>query len=56
MQIVSRMSGLWHDEAGVTALEYALIAALVFVVIVVAVRGMSTKTSATYNNVQNQMP
>jgi pilus assembly protein Flp/PilA len=50
------LSALWNDEEGVTALEYALIAALVFVVIVVAVKTLSTKTSNTYNNVNTQMP
>jgi len=47
---------LWTEEEGVTALEYGLIAALIAVVIIAAVRAVGTKTSSTFDNVQAQMP
>jgi pilus assembly protein Flp/PilA len=37
-----------QDESGATAIEYGLIAALVAVVIITAVRGIGTKLDATF--------
>jgi pilus assembly protein Flp/PilA len=42
-------------EDGVTALEYALIAALIAVVIIVSVRAAGTATNVTFNNVADQL-
>jgi pilus assembly protein Flp/PilA len=42
-------------EDGVTALEYALIAALIAVVIIVSVRAVGTAASTTFSNVANSM-
>ncbi|SIR45115.1 pilus assembly protein Flp/PilA [Aromatoleum tolulyticum] len=45
-QIGKRLSAIWFDEDGVTAIEYALLAALIFgaIVISVALLGDSVKT------------
>jgi pilus assembly protein Flp/PilA len=40
-----------QDESGATAIEYGLIAALVAVVIITAVRGIGTKLNATFTSV-----
>ncbi len=42
---------LLRREEGVTAIEYALIAALIAVVIVTAVALVGTSVQATFNNV-----
>lgn len=39
------------DESGVTAIEYAMIAALIAVVIVAAVRSLGTKVSSLFTSV-----
>ncbi len=47
------MRNLFHrfndDQSGVTAIEYGLIAALIAVVIITAVRLVGTNLSATFN-------
>ena len=40
-----------HDDLGVTAIEYALIAALIAVVIITAVTALGTKISTTFTNI-----
>jgi pilus assembly protein Flp/PilA len=40
-----------HDESGVTAIEYGLIAALIAVVIIVAVTTVGTDLQAVFNSV-----
>jgi pilus assembly protein Flp/PilA len=40
-----------HDESGVTAIEYGLIAALIAVVIITAVTTVGTDLKATFNAV-----
>jgi pilus assembly protein Flp/PilA len=37
------------DESAVTSIEYALIASLVSIAIIAAVKGVSTKVSGTFN-------
>lgn len=44
------------DRAGATAIEYALIAALVVVVIVTAVTALGAQLVALFNNVVAQFP
>jgi pilus assembly protein Flp/PilA len=44
-----------HDESGVTAIEYGLIAALIAVVIIVAVTTVGTDLSAVFNVVANNL-
>lgn len=43
------------DEAGVTAIEYGLIAALIAVVIIAGVRLTGSKASQAFNNVAGNM-
>jgi pilus assembly protein Flp/PilA len=42
-----------EDEGGATAIEYGLIAALISVVIISAIRGVGTKLNATFTSVSN---
>jgi pilus assembly protein Flp/PilA len=44
------------DQAGVTAIEYGLIAALSAVVIICAVTSLGTKVQSTFNTVANALP
>jgi pilus assembly protein Flp/PilA len=39
------------DESGVTAIEYALIASLIAVFIIVAVQAVGTKVSTVFNEI-----
>ena len=43
------------DEAGATAIEYGLIAALIAVGIIAAARGLGSQISATFNTVTSTM-
>ena len=45
-----------HDDLGVTAIEYALIAALIAVVIITAVTTLGTKISTTFTNIASALP
>jgi len=42
-------------EEGVTALEYALIAALIAVVIILSVKAVGTQASTTFSNVAGSL-
>ena len=44
-----------NDEEGVTAIEYALIASLIAVVIIASVRLVGTKVAGTFTTVSNNM-
>jgi pilus assembly protein Flp/PilA len=55
LSITSLISRIRAREEGVTALEYALIAALIAVVIIVSVRAVGTSASTTFSNVATQM-
>jgi pilus assembly protein Flp/PilA len=46
---------LLRDEAGATAIEYGLIAALIAVVIIGAVTVVGTKLSSTFSSVSNAL-
>jgi pilus assembly protein Flp/PilA len=45
------LSRFAHDESGVTAIEYGLIAALIAVVIIVAVTAVGTDLQTVFNSV-----
>ena len=45
-----------RDEDGATVIEYGLIVALIFLVIVVAVRNYATKTNNMYSTIASAMP
>jgi pilus assembly protein Flp/PilA len=52
MNIISRFV---RDESGATAIEYGLIAALIAVVIIGAVRLVGSDLLATFNSVHTQL-
>ena len=49
------LTKLFRDDAGATAIEYGLIAALIAVVIVTAVTTVGTKLSNTFNSVASSL-
>ena len=54
-KITRFMKGLWKDEAGVTAIEYGLIAALIAVIIITAVALVGTDMSNMFNTIANSI-
>jgi pilus assembly protein Flp/PilA len=57
MKYVHTMVARFHSKQdGVTALEYALIAALIAVVIIGAVTNAGTGVSTTFQTVADEMP
>jgi pilus assembly protein Flp/PilA len=48
---MSKINSFLRDESGATAIEYGLIAALISVVIITAVRLVGTNLSTTFNSV-----
>ena len=46
-----RIRNFLSDESGVTAIEYALIASLIAVVIIVAVQLVGTQVSTVFNEI-----
>jgi pilus assembly protein Flp/PilA len=50
------MIDFWFDDSGATAVEYALIAALIFVVIVAATTAVGKSVSATFQSVAGAFP
>ncbi len=53
---VKKLIRFLKDEEGVTAIEYALIAALIAVGIVAAVTAVGIKLKATYTGVEAVLP
>lgn len=47
--------GLLHDRAGVTAIEYGLIAALIAVAIIVAVSAVGTSLNTVFTGVSSAL-
>ena len=48
---MTRVQTFLSDESGVTAIEYALIASLIAVFIIVAVQLVGTKVSTVFNEI-----
>ncbi|MNC97125.1 Flp/Fap pilin component [compost metagenome] len=46
-------AGLWREDDGVTAVEYGLIAALLFLVMAVGVKALGTKSSNMYSSIRS---
>ena len=46
---------LFRDEAGATAIEYGLIAALIAVAAIAAMQNIGSKLGTTFNNVSNEL-
>jgi pilus assembly protein Flp/PilA len=53
--VALKLHSLKMDRRAVTAIEYALIAALIAVVIIVAVRTLGNNISNTFNNVSSEL-
>lgn len=48
---MKNLARFWGDDRGVSAMEYALIAALIAVAIIIAVSFVGNEASSTYSNV-----
>ena len=55
MQDDSVLMRLLHDDAGATAIEYGLIAALIAVAAIAAFQLVGTNLTSTFNNVASQL-
>jgi pilus assembly protein Flp/PilA len=53
--MLARFSNLIRDESGATAIEYGLIAALISVVIIAAVKLVGSNLSSTFNKVATNL-
>ena len=49
----SALKRFWRDESGATAIEYGLIAALIFLVIVTSVTAFGNKTTGVMQSVSD---
>ena len=54
-EMFKRFVKLMNDSKGATAIEYGLIAALIAVAAIGAMRGIGTKLNSTFNNVSSQL-
>jgi pilus assembly protein Flp/PilA len=54
--MIERLKAVWKDEDGPTAVEYGLMAALIAVVIIVAVKALGEKVKLTFETVDKGMP
>lgn len=52
---MKKLLTLWKDESGATAIEYGLIAALVGVVLILALRILGSELSKTFNSVSSEL-
>ena len=52
---MTRIQAFLSDESGVTAIEYALIASLIAVFIIVAVQLVGTQVSTVFNEVGSKL-
>ena len=56
MRLISKlMSDFLHDESGATAIEYALIAVGISIVIVAAVNGIGSTVKGHFNDVKSSL-
>lgn len=49
------LSNFFKNEDGATAIEYGLIAALIAVVIIAAVRGVGSNLNTTFSNINSNL-
>ncbi len=49
------ISKLYRDEAGATAIEYGLIAALIAVAAITAMQGLGNQLSTTFNTINTKL-
>jgi pilus assembly protein Flp/PilA len=52
---ISRLKALMRDENGATAIEYGLIAALIAVASITAIKGLGNQLKTTFNATSSQM-
>ena len=50
-----KLAKLMNNSKGATAIEYGLIAALIAVAAIAALKSVGTKLGTTFNNVSNQL-
>ena len=55
MQLTTLFQNFLREDDGVTAIEYGLIAALIAVVIIVAVRSVGTNLTAVFTRVATEL-
>ena len=54
-KMVERINKLIRDEAGATAIEYGLIAALIAVAAITAMQGLGNQLKTTFNKTATEM-
>lgn len=50
-----RLRNLFRDESGPTAVEYAVMLALIIVICLLAIQAIGTSTSRTYSTINNAL-
>lgn len=55
MHIAKKMRRFLTSEDGPTAVEYAVMLALIIIVCLVAIQSLGTNTSTTFNNISNSL-
>lgn len=55
-QFIGRVQQFLKSEDGPTAVEYAVMLALIIIVALAAIQTVGTRTSATFNNIASKMP
>ncbi|HEY0114653.1 MAG TPA: Flp family type IVb pilin [Allosphingosinicella sp.] len=50
-----RLKDLFSDKLGATSVEYGLILSLIFLAMVMAVKGVASETVQMWNNVANEV-
>jgi len=53
---MSAISSFVRDESGATAIEYALIAALLSVAVIATLQSLGTKLKGTYGKINSALP
>lgn len=53
---LNRVRAFLASEDGPTAVEYAVMLALIIIVALAAIQTVGVRTSATFNNIASQMP
>jgi pilus assembly protein Flp/PilA len=54
-RVAQAVSYFWHNEDGPTAVEYAVMLALIIVVCITAITTVGTRANAVFNTVGSQM-
>jgi pilus assembly protein Flp/PilA len=53
--MIKRLTKLMNDSRGATAIEYGLIAALIAVAAITAMKGIGSKLNSTFTSVSNDL-